>query len=184
MKNTVIFRDDHAAIVVNSAVHGRFEILVDKSDVHLFHTHKIYVHQKGQDKSFYARFSKNKKNIWLHKYLTNSIGMGIHVHVRHLNGNPLDNRRCNLTLGTARENALDRVVHENLKGYSWNKKAEAWSAQISINNRMYFLGRFKSKDMAAETVRLAREVIVDDQIATRLAALRLAMKPFKSVEDL
>jgi hypothetical protein len=176
MRNTVIFRNDHAAIIVESPTYGRHEVLIDKEDVAKFHEYKIRIGKEGQ---LYAQFSKDGKNIKVHKCLTNSIGMGNSVHVRHLNGNSLDNRRCNLALGTNRDNQVDRYQHENLKGYCWDKHAKAWKSQIGINGHVYYLGSFASELKASEIVQVARLLPVTPDIGTRLEELRIQYKQFR-----
>lgn len=44
---------------------------------------------------------------------------------RHLNGDPLDNRLCNLKWGTHKENMQDQIKHGTLAGYKKGKRHNA-----------------------------------------------------------
>lgn len=71
----------------------------------------------------------------------------------HINGNRLDNRRCNLRICTTAQNQMNRGVQKNnqsgYKGVSYigNNK---WKAIIKLEGRDYFIGRFSSKIEAAK----------------------------------
>lgn len=73
--------------------------------------------------------------------------------VDHINGNRLDNRKCNLRLSTHTENAYNRSVMPNnkigLKGVSkhsstWNLK-RPWRATIVVNHHRKHLGFFSKQ---------------------------------------
>lgn len=71
------------------------------------------------------------------------------VNVDHINGNGLDNRRCNLRLCTDQQNNWNaRTRKDNSSGYkgvSWHKHQKKWQAQIGLNGKRISLGYFKDK---------------------------------------
>ena len=78
------------------------------------------------------------------------------IHIDHINGNSLDNRKCNLQIITNQQNQLKKKKQKNntsgYRGVFWYVnpgKTSAWEASIKFNHKGYFLGRFASKDDAA-----------------------------------
>lgn len=70
--------------------------------------------------------------------------------VDHINGDPLDNRRCNLRVCRQAENARNTrssIGVSQFKGVS--RKNGGWQASIGFNNRNYYLGVFSTEDAAA-----------------------------------
>jgi hypothetical protein len=72
--------------------------------------------------------------------------------IDHENGNRTDNRLVNLRLGTTRENDQNKECHRNGKlcGCYWEKESEKWKAQIVINGKNKYLGRFNTEQEAHE----------------------------------
>jgi AP2 domain/HNH endonuclease len=76
------------------------------------------------------------------------------IHVDHINGNRLDNRRVNLRLCTSGENLMNtngqtRRVYSKFKGVTWDKNRKKWIAQIQAYGEHKMLGRFGSEEQAA-----------------------------------
>lgn len=76
------------------------------------------------------------------------------MHVDHINGDGLDNRRCNLRLVTRSQNlANQRRVRANkssrFKGVSWSRTHAKWVASICVDNKQTILGRFDDEVVAA-----------------------------------
>ena len=79
------------------------------------------------------------------------------VQIDHINGNCLDNRRCNLRFATNTENqrnARKKIRNgkstSRYKGIYWNKGREKWHACIVINYSKHHLGYFDSEIEAAK----------------------------------
>ena len=72
--------------------------------------------------------------------------------IDHINGNALDNRRCNLRVVTQAENTRNSKTPCNntsgTKGVSKVKKNGRWHAYIETNGERNNLGYFKNKDDA------------------------------------
>lgn len=75
----------------------------------------------------------------------------------HINGNGLDNREANLRLSTSSQNNSNTRRRSNntsgIKGVSSSRGK--WLAQIRSNGKSFFLGRYRTKDLAAEAYRKA-----------------------------
>lgn len=75
-------------------------------------------------------------------------------HIDHINGNPADNRICNLREATRSLNmqnlrrAKTSNVSSGLLGVTAHKKSGKWIAQIYTNGRTKFLGYFVGKEDA------------------------------------
>lgn len=66
--------------------------------------------------------------------------------VDHIDGDTLNNRRSNLRIVNAIQNAQNRAVKpgtkSGLKGVSWDSRRKKWSAEIWVDKVKHFLGRF------------------------------------------
>lgn len=72
--------------------------------------------------------------------------------IDHKNGNPSDNRICNLREADYSENAANKKRHVNgrsgLKGASLHKATGLWQAQIMKNGKKKYLGLFDTPESA------------------------------------
>lgn len=80
--------------------------------------------------------------------------------VDHINGNVLDNRKINLRACTRFENQRNRTkLNKNstsgYRGITWDKERKKWVAQLSLNYKHIFLGRFEDLEDAREVVKEA-----------------------------
>ena len=127
-------------------------VLVDDNDMPLVSQYKWYLQGRG-----YAYRNRKYKNnirdvgeIAMHRMILGLTDPTIHVD--HINGNKLDNRRENLRICTIQENNLKRGIRKDntsgAKGVHFNKKTGKWMARISIGNKRYYLGLFTLKEEA------------------------------------
>lgn len=76
------------------------------------------------------------------------------ISVDHINGDSLDNRRCNLRVCAHKENTRNRKKSENksspYKGLWWNKRSKKWQAAIRFEGKAYHLRYFIDPIEAAE----------------------------------
>lgn len=73
--------------------------------------------------------------------------------IDHINNNPLDNRKSNLRIVTARQNSMNcksRKGSSKYIGVSFDKKSKKWKAQIRPNGKQIYLGRFDDEIEAAK----------------------------------
>lgn len=83
------------------------------------------------------------------------------ISVDHINGNTLDNRKCNLRLCNNAENSRNKRKRSNIeftskyKGVDFKQKENKWRAQISVNRKKINLGDFKTEKEAADAYDIA-----------------------------
>jgi hypothetical protein len=83
--------------------------------------------------------------------------------VDHINGDKTDNRIENLRAATYSENQCNVPLASNNvsghKGVTFYKRMNKWRAQIAFNKVVKHLGYFDTKELAAEFVELARNML-------------------------
>jgi hypothetical protein len=74
------------------------------------------------------------------------------MHVDHIDGNGLNNRRANLRIATSGQNQCNRGKSprntSGFKGVNWRKKEMRWNAQISVGGKNRSLGFFDKPEEA------------------------------------
>lgn len=103
-----------------------------------------------------TRHRGDPTNIALHRVLMGALKGQI---VDHVNGNPLDNRRCNLRFASPGQNAMNcRSKRNGLKGVHLHRNGQ-WRAQIWANGSRYSLGLHDTEEEAhAAYVDAARQL--------------------------
>jgi hypothetical protein len=70
----------------------------------------------------------------------------------HLDRNPLNNCCTNLRTVTRQENLRNRSAQKNstsgIRGVFWHSRDKYWTASIRINNKLKWLGKYKTKKEA------------------------------------
>jgi hypothetical protein len=70
----------------------------------------------------------------------------------HINGNGLDNRRCNLRSVTNQQNRANQRKTRGTsryKGVYWRHREHRWEVAIKVNRRKTYLGQFVGEEDAA-----------------------------------
>lgn len=83
--------------------------------------------------------------------------------IDHINGIRSDNRIENLRDVTQRENQQNYKKHRDghLVGTTYNKQRQKWLAQITINKKPVYLGRYNTQQEAHEAyLKFLKEVVV------------------------
>jgi hypothetical protein len=99
----------------------------------------------------YAERRKGKTIERLHRFIMNC-PKG--KEVDHINGNKLDNRKCNLRICTQHQNSFNKSKQQGkyssiYKGVCFFKRDKNWMANITKNNKYIFIGYFKEERHAA-----------------------------------
>lgn len=129
------------------------EILVDKDDYETLNKFKWNCYG-GYARTFRRRKSEDNKlrSELLHRIILN---LPKEKSVDHINGNKLDNRRCNLRLASPKENnrnsgKVKRKCTSSYKGVVFHSRDERWQAQIRIDGKRLYLGYFNDEIEAAK----------------------------------
>lgn len=124
-------------------------VLFDDADAELVLQYNWYVHHDGPRD--YARES-GKVRIFMHSLL---LDVQAPCFPDHVNGNGLDNRRCNLRPATKAENSRNRPAQRGsssrFKGVAWHKHKRKWQSRIQIEGKLIHLGCFAVEEDAART---------------------------------
>jgi hypothetical protein len=82
--------------------------------------------------------------------------------IDHINGDKADNRIANLRLATNKQNQANQGPRRDntsgMKGVSWCEARRKWKAEIVVQGRYIYLGRFNSR-ISAFAARLEAEKI-------------------------
>lgn len=145
------------SIVILRRDNLKYTVILDECDLPKLLGFSIGLQVHGN--SFCARLNKgyiNCKRVYftLHRYI-----LGVtdpEVLVDHINGNPLDNRRCNLRLTDHTGNAQNRVVMSTnklgIKGISTANNG-AFIARATVNGKTKYLGLFSKLEDAEIAVK-------------------------------
>jgi len=76
------------------------------------------------------------------------------MEVDHINGNGLDNRKCNLRLATSSQNKRNqrkqrRKTSSKYKGVYWHKRDKVWVVRIQAEGKEKYIGSYKTEQEAA-----------------------------------
>lgn len=113
-------------------------VWLDKADENIFYARQWYLSKKG--------YLRNSGGVMLHKIiLRTQPGM----QVDHINGNRLDNRRCNLREVTGAQNCQNRRAcnKTGLKGV--HSRGKKFLACIRIEGKYQYLGIYPTAHEAA-----------------------------------
>lgn len=132
-----------------------FETMVDDIDWIELSNHKWCCQSNGHG-GYYAARRIGKKIVFMHRQI---LGISSDFCVDHKNGNPLDNRRINLRICNTKQNSQNSSKRSKYsgnrptsiyKGVTWSKYHCRWQAQIKIDGKNKFLGRFDFEHEAAK----------------------------------
>lgn len=142
-KNDIIEHEDYAELIVRASKSEDIIgiILVDLEDLEKVRYNKWCL------KEGYAWNTKIGSS--MHRYILNAPKSTI---IDHINGNKLDNRKCNLRLCTDAENSYNRPANSRnilgVKGVS--PVGKKFQAQICYKGKNHYLGIFDTIEKAKE----------------------------------
>ena len=115
--------------------------IIDVVDYDLIRSIKWCAVKNGNN--WYAKH----KTIYLHRFLLNPKS---NEECDHINGDGLDNRRCNLRIVTSAQNSMNSqkrpgYTSSRFKGVSWDKANNRWRADICVDYKKMYLGLFSDE---------------------------------------
>jgi hypothetical protein len=126
-----------------------FVAIIDDGDFERVNQYKWQVLLSGKKAKYATRFdNKNRKRIYLHRFITNADSG---EEIDHINHDGLDNRRENLRTCTREQNMRNRPTwRKGYKGVRNSKsKRNPFTATIYANKRRNHLGSFPTAELAA-----------------------------------
>lgn len=128
-----------------------FTVLIDDEDALLIQKNKWYKLNKRVGQIYFGRMSKNRKCVLLHREIL-GLKHGDGFKVDHINGDTLDNRKVNLRICNTSENARNQKRNNRnttgYKGVSYHKKSGKYSARITADGKLIWLGLFDTPKQA------------------------------------
>lgn len=142
--NEIVEYDNYAEIILyNKACEETARAIIDLDDIEKC---KIYKWTYKNDSGYVANIQSVG---YLHRFIMECPEGMV---VDHINGDKLDNRKSNLRICTAEENALNNKIYATNKsgypGVSWFKKTNKWRARIQVQGNEIHLGLFESLEDA------------------------------------
>jgi hypothetical protein len=106
------------------------------------------------DGSYAARDSQingKRAKVYMHRIILNAQPG---QYCDHINGDGLDNRRCNLRFCTKSQNGMNQGKQKNntsgFKGVYWHKKNQKWIAYITLDYQPIHIGSYSTAKEAAK----------------------------------
>lgn len=130
--------------------------LIDDQDSHRVLGHRWSFYKNRESGNGYAVSSIEGKNVTMHRFILGVTDPTILVD--HINGNGLDNRRCNLRIATRAQNNANsgkrKTNTSGFKGVHFTKRRahlpKPWAAYLGTLKKTRFLGYFETAVDAAK----------------------------------
>lgn len=158
--SAVIDRGDGTSVVVLSNA-PLAECVIDSVDAGLVSGYRWFRARSGYAQAS-PRTRESHYKLWMHRVILGITGSGRIRQTDHINGNRLDNRRCNLREVTPAENAQNAVrpARRRVRGVYFDSRAQArrrpWFAKVQVNYVTYSSGMFETMQEAVEAARQLR----------------------------
>ena len=145
--NNVIYYDDYAELILTDRSGnevGRTKIDIEELD-------RIKKYRWNYGCRNYVRAIVDGKQILLHRFIINCPEDKV---VDHINGDTLDNRKCNLRICSNQQNCMNaNLSKNNTSGYTgviWHKLSQKWQSEIRVDGKHIYLGLFINLEDAIE----------------------------------
>lgn len=133
--------------------------LVDEEDYGYLSQWKWSYHPEGYAKRTLDTHRSSSRRTTTTRFLHQEVFKSPSQRIDHINGNKLDNRKCNLRGATVAQNAMNKKkcskYSSKYKGVHWCKKAKKWIAQIKLQGKSTHLGSSCREEEAANIYNIA-----------------------------
>lgn len=141
-------------------------VVMDVEDALMFAGIAMFVGTNG-----YAQVRRSAKTRFVHRVIAGAQGGEL---VGHVNGNPLDNRRCNLRVCSDSQNNMNKRLRSNnstgISGVWWDERRMKWAVQIAANGERKNIGRFEDL-FSAVAARRSAELLLHGSFSATLGVL-------------
>lgn len=172
-------------ILFNKKNYGELELLLDDDDYKIIQQYNLSLKLIKDTtvvsrNKFYVDVIKCVKGksyrALLHRLI---MSCPANMVVDHINGNPLDNRKCNLRICTHQENCLNRnfnpehinncttiphyrnytpaLKQSGVKNIKWSNKANKWEVGYKIKGKYIYIGLFSDLEEAKQALKNSKE---------------------------
>lgn len=111
-------------------------VTIDKNDYELIKYYKCHIEKKQG----YVKLSKDRKCVFLHRFLFNEYNPKIFID--HIDSNPLNNTRNNLRLSNVQKNGQNKKKKDNTSskynGVHYCNRYMGWISRIYMNKKVIF----------------------------------------------
>lgn len=157
--NEYIKKEEYTILRITSDTYGVIDFLIDDDEVENIKQYHWCIHHIGKQ-PIYAKqlnyaMTNDKRLLSTYRLLHRLImkpDKGYEVD--HIDGNPLNMRKCNMRVCTHKQNgrnlSLSVLNTSGYKGVTWDKSCHKWMAHIRVNDKHITLGYFKDKEEAAK----------------------------------
>ena len=126
------------------------EAIIDVDDIHLID--RFNWHARPGTRTHYAARTRRPEKPRVRNMQNQIMQPDAGFIVDHIDGNGLNNRRCNLRFATIGENNRNiRMTAANTsgrKGVDWHKRCKRWRAQIKFEGKKIHLGYYSNVEDA------------------------------------
>lgn len=131
--------------------------IIDDNLLEAFSKYKWQINHNGyvegsRHSSFYKQFKTRRIHRIIYQLINNKT-IPQNIEIDHVDRNPLNNVSSNLREATRSQNARNTRPREGgtceYKGVRWCSRARVYIAEITIDNKKIFLGRFECSKQAA-----------------------------------
>jgi hypothetical protein len=142
---------------MNVTISGKYTMLIDDDDLRWIQGKNIHVNSKGYAEVRWGG-RKSPTSRLVHRMI---MGEPNGIHIDHINGNPLDNRKSNLRLATRSQNMINsRVYESNTSGQRGvTRHGSGWVARIQLQGKRKHLGYFQSFEEACSAYKDASTLL-------------------------
>lgn len=167
-KNEIIIESNYAKICLYDKFYNIIAYaLIDIEDINKVKNIKWRLNNNG-----YV-INNSRHDIFLHRLILN-----VDTFVDHINGNRLDNRKCNLRICTKQQNKMNIPIY---KGYY--KYKNKWIAKIKKDGKQIHLGVFYYEEEAQYARWCAEKILFKEFMSNKLEP-NLPNKRKKEIYDL
>lgn len=136
-------------IDVSTPKHPASFAQVDEADYEMVAAYRWYAVQTARSRIYVLSGAYiNGKRWYLHRFLLRDAQA-----IDHVDGNGLNNQRCNLRAANATENNRNRrksrSMSSRFKGVVWHKERQEWRVHITVNRKQLYVGTFACEGCGA-----------------------------------